>query len=51
MGHTDYETTRNIYTHLSRRHLDAAQQQLDAMFGASADATFLQPKLPGNVRQ
>lgn len=34
VGHTDYETTRNIYTHLSRRHLDDAQAQLNAMFGA-----------------
>ena len=51
VGHTDYETTRNIYTHLSRRHLDAAQRQLDAMFAAPADATFLQLKNPGNSRQ
>lgn len=51
VGHTDYETTRNIYTHLSRRHLDAAQRQLDAMFGAPGDATFLQLKNPGNARQ
>lgn len=51
VGHTDYETTRNIYTHLSRRHLDAAQRQLDAMFAAPADATFLQLKNPGNARQ
>ena len=50
VGHTDYETTRNIYTHLSRRHLDAAQRQLDAMFSAPADATFLQLKNPGNAR-
>lgn len=32
VGHTDYETTRNIYTHLSARHLSAAQHQLNAMF-------------------
>ena len=38
VGHTDYETTRNIYTHLSRRHLDNAQSQLNAMFGAPAPA-------------
>jgi len=46
VGHTDYETTRNIYTHLSRRHLDAAQTQLNAMFGPAPEsqnrATFLQ---------
>lgn len=51
VGHTDYETTRNIYTHLSRRHLDAAQDQLNAMFGASAPATFRQPTAPGFRQQ
>lgn len=45
VGHTDYETTRNIYTHLSRRHLDAAQDQLNAMFGTSSPATFRQLKV------
>jgi len=46
VGHTDYETTRNIYTHLSRRHLDQAQQQINAMFGAAPNATFAQPAEP-----
>ena len=46
VGHTDYETTRNIYTHLSRRHLEQAQQQINAMFGAAPDATFVQPAGP-----
>lgn len=46
VGHTDYETTRNIYTHLSRRHLDTAQQQLNAMFATPQPATFTQPKTP-----
>ena len=46
VGHTDYETTRNIYTHLSRRHLDQAQQQINAMFGAAPNATFVQPAEP-----
>lgn len=32
VGHADYQTTRNIYTHLSRKHLDDAKEQLDAMF-------------------
>ena len=27
-----YQTTRNIYTHLSRKHLDDAKTQLDEMF-------------------
>lgn len=34
VGHADYETTRNIYTHLSRKHLDNAKAELDAMFTA-----------------
>ena len=43
VGHTDYETTRNIYTHLSRRHLSNAQAQLNDMFGHANGATFMQP--------
>lgn len=43
VGHTDYETTRNIYTHLSRRHLSNAQAQLDSMFTGQKPATFMQP--------
>lgn len=39
VGHTDYETTRNIYTHLSDRHLTAAQNQLNAMFSGNFSAT------------
>lgn len=35
VGHADYQTTRNIYTHLSAKHLDNAKQQLDAMFEKS----------------
>lgn len=46
VGHTDYETTRNIYTHLSRTHLDNAQHQLNSMFGAIPGATLMQPKTP-----
>lgn len=42
VGHTDYETTRNIYTHLSRRHLSNAQAQLDSMFTGQKSATFMQ---------
>ena len=51
VGHTDYETTRNIYTHLSKRHLDNAQAQLNAMFGPAPNATFLQPNFPDTRRQ
>lgn len=32
VGHADYQTTRNIYTHLSAKHLDNAKSQLDKMF-------------------
>ena len=35
VGHTDYQTTRNIYTHLSEKHLSDAKEQLDAMFAKS----------------
>lgn len=34
VGHADYQTTRNIYTHLSKKHLDSAKTQLDEMFSA-----------------
>lgn len=43
VGHSDYQTTRNIYTHLSRKHLDNAKAQLDAMF---ASKTKVARKLP-----
>lgn len=43
VGHTDYETTRNIYTHLSKRHLGRAQDALNAMFCPPQSATFTQP--------
>lgn len=46
VGHTDYETTRNIYTHLSRRHLENAQTQLDRIFGSPNNATFMQLNSP-----
>lgn len=35
VGHADYQTTRNIYTHLSAKHLDNAKLQLDDMFKKS----------------
>ena len=43
VGHTDYQTTRNIYTHLSRKHLDKAKAQMDNMF--AADKTKVAQKL------
>ena len=32
VGHSDYQTTRNIYTHLSQKHLDQAKKDLELMF-------------------
>lgn len=32
VGHADYQTTRNIYTHLSKAHLSAAKDQLSGVF-------------------
>lgn len=32
VGHSDYQTTRNIYTHLSQKHLDQAKKDLEMMF-------------------
>lgn len=39
VGHADYQTTRNIYTHLSRKHLDDAKTQLDEMFSQKKSCT------------
>lgn len=35
VGHADYQTTRNIYTHLSSKNLNDAKLQLDSMFKKS----------------
>ncbi len=35
VGHADYQTTMNIYTHLSRKHLDQAKVKLNEMFALS----------------
>ena len=32
VGHSDYQTTRNIYTHLSDKHLEQAKKDLEIMF-------------------
>lgn len=32
VGHADYQTTRNIYTHLSKAHLSDAKQQIASIF-------------------
>lgn len=38
VGHADYQTTMNIYTHLSNKHLEKAQQDLNAMFTAKKES-------------
>ena len=35
VGHTDSETTRNIYTHLSAAQMESARAQLDSIFGCA----------------
>ena len=32
VGHSDYQTTRNIYTHLSQKHMEQAKKDLEIMF-------------------
>ena len=32
VGHSDYQTTRNIYTHLSQKHLEQAKKDMELMF-------------------
>lgn len=32
VGHADYQTTANIYTHLSKAHLDKASDKINAVF-------------------
>lgn len=32
VGHSDYQTTRNIYTHLSQKHMDKARDVMELMF-------------------
>lgn len=39
VGHANYNTTRNIYTHLSRKHLEDAKAQLDKMFSLEKSCT------------
>lgn len=43
VGHSDYQTTRNIYTHLSQKHLEQAKEDMLRMF---ADKTKVAEKLP-----
>lgn len=32
VGHSDYQTTRNIYTHLSEKHMDRAKDEINKLF-------------------
>ncbi len=43
VGHSDYQTTRNIYTHLSSKHLEHAKEEMVRMF---ANETKVAEKLP-----
>lgn len=45
VGHADYQTTRNIYTHLSRVHLDSAAEELNAMFEKQSCTKVAQAKI------
>lgn len=42
VGHADYQTTMNIYTHLSDKHLERAKEQLEDVFSAKAAEKRLQ---------
>ncbi len=37
VGHSDYQTTRNIYTHLSQKHMEKARDVMELMFGKNAE--------------
>ncbi len=41
VGHSDYKTTMNIYTHLSQKHLDKAKVKIDEMFSGKKVAQKL----------
>lgn len=43
VGHADYKTTMNIYTHLSEKHLKQAENKLDEMF-AEKSCTKVAPE-------
>ncbi len=34
VGHTDYQTTMNVYTHLSAKHMATAKEKINSMFEA-----------------
>lgn len=36
VGHSDYQTTRNIYTHLSQKHMDKARDVMELMFAQNS---------------
>ena len=37
VGHEDYKTTANIYTHLSQPHIDQARGKIDAIFAGESE--------------
>ena len=32
VGHADYQTTMNVYTHLSAKHMASAKEKINSMF-------------------
>ena len=34
VGHADYQTTMNVYTHLSAKHMASAKEKINSMFEA-----------------
>ena len=47
VGHADYQTTRNIYTHLDAHHMDIAKKQINGMFESESCTKVAQ--LPHNA--
>ena len=37
VGHSDYQTTRNIYTHLSQKHMEKARDVMELMFSQKSN--------------
>ena len=46
VGHTDYRTTINIYTHLSKPNIQSAQVALEQIFGQKSCTKVAQAKTP-----
>lgn len=44
VGHSDYQTTRNIYTHLSEKHMQQAKAEMEAMFSKKVAQKLHKPE-------